>query len=280
MPVTSRASCTKRLPRRRSSRRTGTSHRRCSSTVRGSPTRPTSSSRATTTSRACSPPPARRSPSWASTRHDRPSRATSGACSRRTGTVFAGTASGYWLTDELAELFGITEELDAENADRLYDLRRRAPRRPRLHAARAVLPLRHRGARHHRRPAGRPSSSHALLAADPGFDGRVAPDLPARRLPRPRGRRVRRPRQAALAAPTGRPTSFGGYLAALEDRRRAFHRPRRRLRRPRRRSSRSRPTLGPARGGSACSAPALDGDALAAPRLGCSAATCSGRRLA
>lgn len=36
--------------------------------------------------------------------------------------LFAGTASGYWLRDELARVFGISDEPDAGNADRLYDL--------------------------------------------------------------------------------------------------------------------------------------------------------------
>ena len=36
-------------------------------------------------------------------------------------SVFAGTASGYWLEEELAEVLGITEPLTAENADRIYD---------------------------------------------------------------------------------------------------------------------------------------------------------------
>jgi len=35
--------------------------------------------------------------------------------------LYAGTASGYWLQNTFAELFGIDEQPDAQNADRLYD---------------------------------------------------------------------------------------------------------------------------------------------------------------
>lgn len=35
--------------------------------------------------------------------------------------VFAGTASGYWLAEELAEVFGIDEDLSERNADAVYD---------------------------------------------------------------------------------------------------------------------------------------------------------------
>ena len=87
---------------------------------------------------------------------------------------FAGTASGYWLTHELAELFGITDELDAENADRLYD---RVDARladpdftPRALFGRFRIEV--------LATTDDPLDSletHALLAADPGFDGRVLP---------------------------------------------------------------------------------------------------------
>lgn len=35
--------------------------------------------------------------------------------------LYAGTASGYWLQNTFAQLFGIDEQPDAQNADRLYD---------------------------------------------------------------------------------------------------------------------------------------------------------------
>lgn len=36
--------------------------------------------------------------------------------------LFAGTSSGYWLAHEFATLFGISEEPNAENAEKLYDI--------------------------------------------------------------------------------------------------------------------------------------------------------------
>jgi len=62
--------------------------------------------------------------------------------------------------------------------------------------------------------------THALLAADPGFDGRVLPTFRPDAYLDPEvdgfAARVKR-----LLGATGRPTSFGGYLAALEVRRTA-----------------------------------------------------------
>src|ERR1700712_323493 len=34
---------------------------------------------------------------------------------------FAGTATGYWMTDQLAGVFGITTELTSATADEIYD---------------------------------------------------------------------------------------------------------------------------------------------------------------
>ena len=36
--------------------------------------------------------------------------------------LFAGTASGYWLTSGLVELFGVDRDPSAENADELFDM--------------------------------------------------------------------------------------------------------------------------------------------------------------
>ena len=133
---------------------------------------------------------------------------------------FAGTASGYWLTHELAELFGITDELDAENADRLYD---RVDARladpdftPRALFGRFRIEV--------LATTDDPLDSletHALLAADPGFDGRVLPTFRPDAYLDPEAdgfhERVDRLLDAA-----GRPASFAGYLAALEERRAHF----------------------------------------------------------
>jgi glucuronate isomerase len=133
---------------------------------------------------------------------------------------FAGTASGYWLTHELAELFDVTDELDPESADRIYDridARLADPEfRPRALFARFGIdvlattddPL-------------DDLATHARLAADATFPGRVLPTFRPDAYLDPEGAdfsaRVER-----LLATTGEPTTFAGYLAALESRRAHF----------------------------------------------------------
>jgi glucuronate isomerase len=133
---------------------------------------------------------------------------------------FAGTASGYWLTHELAELFDVSDELDAGNADRIYD-RIDARLADSDFTPRALFdrfgievlattddPL-------------DDLATHARLAADPGIRGRVLPTFRPDAYLDPEGAdfvaRVER-----LLAATGRPATFAGYLAALEQRRAHF----------------------------------------------------------
>lgn len=133
---------------------------------------------------------------------------------------FAGTASGYWLTHELSSLFGVTEELDGSTADMIYD--------------RITLAL--------REPAFRPRAlfqrfgievlattddplddlaPHRALADDVSFTGRVLPTFrPDAYLDPENG--VFAMNVARLLAATGSPTTFEGYLAALEQRRAHF----------------------------------------------------------
>ena len=96
-----------------------------------------------------------------------------------------------------------------------------------------------------------------------GSRGRVHPDLPSRRLPRPRGARVRRAHRAA-----GRATAFAGYLDALAERRAYFIAERSRVGRPRRARAVHRRTS-TTRRPHACSTAARAGtiDARRGPRL-------------
>ncbi len=133
---------------------------------------------------------------------------------------FAGTASGYWITDELESLFGVTEELSPENADAVYDRVQSALRtdafRPRALFERFRIevlattddPL-------------DDLSVHARLAADSSFGGRVLPTIrPDAYLdPEASGFAERIER---LLGTTGRRATFDGYLRALEDRRSYF----------------------------------------------------------
>ncbi|GAA1820600.1 glucuronate isomerase [Agromyces neolithicus] len=135
--------------------------------------------------------------------------------------LYAGTASGYWLTHELSTLFDIEVEPSAETADAVYDqiaARLGDPAyRPRALFERfgiAVLAT-----------TDDPMddlAAHAALAADASFTGRVLPTF------RPDGyldptapgftERIER-----LAESNGTaPDDFAGYLAALEARRAHF----------------------------------------------------------
>jgi len=134
--------------------------------------------------------------------------------------IYAGTASGYWLQTTFAEQFGLEEHPDAGNADALFD---------RLSTVLAS-------------PAFRPRAlferfgievlattddplddleAHAALAQDAGFHGRVVPTFrPDAYLdPAAPGWAERVDR---LAAATGEPASYRGYLDALAARRRYF----------------------------------------------------------
>ncbi|GAA2036365.1 glucuronate isomerase [Agromyces tropicus] len=133
---------------------------------------------------------------------------------------FAGTASAYWIRHELAELFGVDEDLAPENADRIYDriavtlaepafTPRELFRRFRIEVlATTDDPL-------------DDLAAHRALAADPAFPGRVLPTFRPDAYLDPEADgftdRVQR-----LLAESGRSTGFAGYLAALSGRRAHF----------------------------------------------------------
>jgi glucuronate isomerase len=134
--------------------------------------------------------------------------------------AYRGTAVRYWLEQELAELFEVSQRPAAANADALYDhLADRLARpeyRPRRLFARfgiAVLAT-----------TDDPVddlAAHAALAADREFAGRVIPSFrPDRYLEPGPGWPAR---LDALATAAGIDTGeYAGYLAALEQRRRYF----------------------------------------------------------
>ncbi|QAY61772.1 glucuronate isomerase [Microbacterium protaetiae] len=135
--------------------------------------------------------------------------------------LFAGTASGYWLTHAFATLFDIDVEPDSATADVLYDTitmhLARDDYRPRAlfhHFGIEVLattddPL-------------DDLAAHTALAADPAFPSRVLPTFrPDAYLdPEVPGFAERVERLAAMEGTT--PGDFAGYLEALESRRAYF----------------------------------------------------------
>lgn len=133
---------------------------------------------------------------------------------------FTGTASAYWLTHELETLFGVTEELSEENADRIYD---------RIAAALAEPGFRPRALFDRFRISVLATTddplddlaAHDRLAADPSFAGRVLPTFRPDAYLDPQDPSFTTRVERMLAA-TSSPTSFAGYLSALAERRAHF----------------------------------------------------------
>ena len=135
--------------------------------------------------------------------------------------AFRGTPSRFWLDSVLADVFGITERLGADTADTIYDQIAAAIAQPGFRP-RALMDrfgievlattddpvddLRH----------------HRVLRDDPGFAPRVAPTFRPDRYLEP-GRADFADLVAGLGRASDIDTStYAGYLAALEDRRRFF----------------------------------------------------------
>lgn len=135
--------------------------------------------------------------------------------------LLAGTASGYWLTHELATLFGLTEEPSGETADAAFD---------------AI-------SHHLADPSYRPRalferfgievlattddplddlSAHAALRADPTFRGRVLPTFRPDAYLDPTAPDFAQRIERLTATNGTAPDDFAGYLTALEARRAHF----------------------------------------------------------
>lgn len=134
-------------------------------------------------------------------------------------SLFAGTASGYWISESLHHVFDVTVPLSAATADEIYDRIADQLATPELRP-RALFdrfgievlattddPL-------------DDLAGHAALAAE-GAVGRVLPTFrPDRYLDPDAAGFVQNVER--LVAVTGSPGTFAGYLAALEQRRRYF----------------------------------------------------------
>lgn len=134
--------------------------------------------------------------------------------------LYAGTASGYWLTHEFRTLFGIEEPLSAANADATYDAIAatitRPDFRPRALFDQFKIEV--------LATTDDPLDDLAVqdrLAADPTFTGRVLPTFRPDAYLDPTAPgfadRVQR-----LITETGSAASFPGYLEALKNRRAYF----------------------------------------------------------
>ncbi len=132
---------------------------------------------------------------------------------------FAGTASGYWIEEELTQVLGLEIPLSAESADVLYDAITEKLARPEFRP-RALF---RRFGIEFLATTDDPLddlAAHDALAAV-GLGGRVAPTFRPDRYLDPDavgfGESAR-----ALLDQTGQGTTFAGYLAALESRREYF----------------------------------------------------------
>lgn len=131
--------------------------------------------------------------------------------------LLRGTPVRYWFDSELAEIFGVTERPDADNADKLYDQIAEQLRQP-GHRPRALL---RRFGIEFMATTDDPADdlrAHEALRAEPDVTTTVAPTFrPDRYL------EIGRPGWAATVKGLGGDVGdYAGYLAALEERRRYF----------------------------------------------------------
>jgi glucuronate isomerase len=139
-------------------------------------------------------------------------------CFAERWSLFAGTASGYWLTESLEDVLGVATPLTAATADETYD---------RIDARLATPALRPRALLDSfgievLATTDDPLdelSGHAVLATEKV--GRVLPTFRPDRYLDPDARGFAENVQRLLGA-TAEPTTFAGYLSALERRRQHF----------------------------------------------------------
>jgi glucuronate isomerase len=132
---------------------------------------------------------------------------------------FAGTASGYWIEEELDGVFGITTPLGPDTANAIYDEITAALVRPEFRP-RALF---ERFGVEFLATTDDPLddlSEHAALAAS-GLPGRVVPTFRPDRYLDPDAVGFAGNVERLLAS-TGQPGDFAGYLGGLEDRRAHF----------------------------------------------------------
>lgn len=135
--------------------------------------------------------------------------------------VFLGTPVRFWFESEFSEVFGLTEQPSAANADALYDQLAETIAQPAFRPRALFDRFRISVLATTDDPAD-DLEAHARLAADPSFSGRVIPTFRADRYMQPdQPGWAEQLRRLAAAADTDT-DSYAGLLAALRRRRAAF----------------------------------------------------------
>jgi glucuronate isomerase len=134
--------------------------------------------------------------------------------------LFRGTPTRLWLEHSLEDLFGITERLGPENADRIYDRIADSLAQAGLPPPGALRAVQHRGHRDHGFRARRP----ALPRSDPGLglEGQGGAGLPARRRGRSGLRGLHRERGDLRAGAGFDAVTWSNYLEAHRKKRAFF----------------------------------------------------------
>ena len=133
--------------------------------------------------------------------------------------LFAGTAAGYWLTEELSSFFGVDEELSADNSDAIFDLIASQLDTPAFRPRELFRTFNLEVLATTDDPLSALTAHRELRDADLG--GRVLPTFrPDAYLDPESASFVER--VGALLQATSEDSTFPGYLAALQNRREHF----------------------------------------------------------
>ncbi len=135
--------------------------------------------------------------------------------------AFAGTASAYWLTESLAQVFGIGEAPSADNADALFDTIDAALQRPELRP-RALFRQFNIDVLATTDDPLDTLADHDALALDPDFTGRVIPTFRPDAYTDPEAPGFSERVSRLITSEPGATTTFHGYLSALRARRQHF----------------------------------------------------------
>ena len=134
---------------------------------------------------------------------------------------FEGTASGYWIRQEFEHVFGLRVEPSAENADQTFDAISAKLEEPGFRPRELFKEFNIEVLATTDDPLDR-LESHAALAEDPAFAGRVLPTFrPDAYLDIAHGSWASNVEQLIAAAGDGA-SGYAGYITALEGRRRHF----------------------------------------------------------